>query len=343
MINERRNFYRLLNVQPDATLSVITSCHRVLMQKLHRCVDQDYANTRAHILNTALIVLQDPLKRSTYDRRLRKQYSIRKLSLGSFASKPATHALGQEGKIASGNRRNYYRILQIQPDAPTAAIIASYTALADYPLQNQDLLSEAFAVLANPAIRLRYDDFLAGRIHPRPEQSPSASQYGALIRRINVSTSKHPCTQSETTAALYHCVFCHTPFVYKLTLYPSASCLECGSPLPIATIIDQSGLCSQNHRACERTSAAGALAFYLCWPDTPRHGVLQDLSPKGMGFLTRSPLGVGNVIKIETPHFSAIAEVMRIQQAKDDYVSAGARFLTVKFTQERGNFLVAQA
>lgn len=343
MINERRNFYRLLNVQPDAALSVITGCYRVLMQQLHRCVDQDYANARAHILNTALIVLQDPLKRCIYDRRLRKQYSIRKLSLGSFASKPATHALGQEGKMAAGNRRNYYRILQVQPDAPTAVIIASYAALADYPLQNQDLLSEAFAVLANPAIRLRYDNFLSGSANPQPEQSPSTPRYGALVPRVNINTRKHPCTRPETTTALHHCVFCHTPFVYQLTFYPSALCLECGSPLPIATIIDQTGLCSQNHRACERTSAVGSLAFYPCWPDTPRHGVLQDLSPKGMGFLTRSPLGVSDVIKIETPHFSAVAEVIRIQQAEDGYVSAGARFLTVKFTQERGNFLVAQA
>lgn len=343
MINERRNFYRLLSVQPDASLSVITGSYRVLMRQLHRCADQDYANAQAHLLNTALIVLQDPLKRSIYDRRLRKQYPIRKLSLGSFASRRVTRLHGQEGKIVCGNRRNYYRILQIQPDASTAVIIASYAVLTGYPLQNQDLLNEAFTVLANPAIRIRYDSFLSGSANPQPEQSRSAPHYGALVPGININTRNHPCTRPETTTFLRHCVFCHTPFVHQLALYPDVLCLECRSPLPIRITMDQTGLCMQKHRACERASATGSLAFYLRWPDRPCHGVLQDLSPKGMSFLTRSPLGVSDIIKIETPHFSAVAQVAHIQAAKEDSVLVGACFLTVKFAQERGNFLVAQA
>lgn len=348
MINERRNFYRLLNVQPDATLSVITGSYRVLMRKLHRYADQNFADAQAHLLNTALIVLQDPLKRSIYDRQLRRQYSIRKLSLGSFASRsvaprPVTPPHGQEDELVPGNRRNYYRILQIQPDAAIEVIIASHTVLTGYPLQNPDLLNEAFAALANPAGRIRYDSFLAGCVNPQPERPQSAHQYGALIPATNITTRKNRCTQPETATTLRHCVFCHMPFVYELALYPDALCLECRSPLPITITMSQTEPPMQKHRACERASTAGSLAFYLRWPDTPRHGVLQNLSPKGMGFLTRSPLDVNGIIKIETPHFNAVAEIARIQAAKEGYISAGARFLTVKFTQERGNFIVAYA
>jgi len=343
MIKERRNFYRLLSTQPDAPLAVITSNYRVLMRELHLFADQDFADAQAYLLNTALIVLQDPLKRRIYDRQLRRQYSIRKLSLGSFASRQVTNLHGQDGKIVSGNRRNYYRILQIQPDASMAIIIASYTVLTGYPLQNPDVLDEAFAVLANPAIRMRYDSLLAGNVNPQPEQSQSACQYGALIPGISANTRKHPHIRPDTTTALRHCVFCHTPFVYQPEFYPNALCLECQSPLPIAIAIDQTGLLTQKNRACSRACAAGLLAFYRHWPDMPRHGVLQDLSPKGMRFLTRSLLGVHDIIKIEAPYFNAVAEVTHLQQAEEEYVSAGVRFLTIKFAQERGNFIVAYA
>lgn len=343
MIKERRNFYRLLSAQPDATLAVITSNYRVLMRELHLCTDQDSADAQAYLLNTALIVLQDPLKRSIYDRQLRKHHSIRKLSLGSFASKQVTGLHGQNGKIVSENRRNYYRILQIQPDASMAIIIASYNVLTNYPLQNPDMLNEAFAVLTNPAIRMRYDDLLADSANLQPAQLPSARRHDALVPGIGANIREHPCTRPDTTTPLRHCVFCHTPFVFQPGFYPDALCLECYSPLSVAIATDQTGLFMQKHRACARTSVAGSLVFYLHWPDTPRHGVLQDLSPRGMRFLTRSSLDVDDIIKIEASRFNAVAEVAHFHQTKEDHVSVGVRFLTIKFAQERGNFIVAHA
>jgi hypothetical protein len=342
MIKERRNFYRLLSAQPDAPLAVITSSYRVLMRELHLRADQDSADAQAYSLNTALIVLQDPLKRSIYDSQLRRHHSIRKLSLGSFASEQVTRLHGQDGKIVSGNRRNYYRILQIQPDASMAVIIASYNVLTSYPFQNSDVLNDAFAVLVNPILRMRYDSLLAGSAKPQPAQLQSARQHDALIPGIDANTRGHPRTQPDITTVLRHCVFCHTPFVYQLGLYPNALCLECHSPLSIAIARDK-GLFLQKHRACARACADGSLAFYRHWPDTPRHGVLQDLSPKGMRFLTRSPLDINDIIKIEASRFNAVAEVAHLQHTKEDYVSAGVRFLTIKFAQERGNFIVAHA
>ena len=64
------------------------------------------------------------------------------------------------------NRRNYYRILHVQPEAPVEVIRASYRALMGTLRQHPDLggehsvavlLNEAFQVLSDPAQRAAYD------------------------------------------------------------------------------------------------------------------------------------------------------------------------------------------
>lgn len=339
MIKERRNFYRLLSVQPDAPLTVIYACYHVLLQRLRLCGDQDFADAQAYSLNTALAVLQDPLKRGVYDYQLRQQYPIKKLSLGSFASGSVKSASGKNGKTVSKNRRNYYRVLQVQPDASIAIIIASYNALTQYPFQNLALLDEAFAILANPAIRTRYDALLAESACPESGQLQPANHDAAAAPETPTCAATHPRAQPHAATALRHCIFCYTPFAYQPPPYPNDQCLECHSPLPI-THNEQS---IQKHRAYERIGVTGSLKFYLYWPDTPRHGLLQDLSPKGMRFLTHIPLTAQDIIKIEAPHFKAVAEVAHIQPIKEKYLSIGVRFLVIKFAQQHSNFIVAHA
>lgn len=339
MIKERRNFYRLLSVQPDAPLVVIYASYHILLQKLRLCADQDFADAQTCSLNTALAVLQDPLKRGVYDHQLRKQYPIRKLSLGSFASGSVKSMRGKDSETISKNRRNYYRVLQIQPDASISLMIASHRALAQYPFQNLDLLDEALAVLANPAIRTRYDALLAGDTAPESKQLQPANHGAAVVPGTHARAATHLPIRSHATTVLRHCVFCHTPFAHPLTPYTSDQCLECCSPLPI----EHNELCMQKHRTYERTDIAGSLEFYLYWPDTPHCGLLQDLSPKGMRFLAHTPLGTQDIIKIEAPHFKAVAEVAHIQPIKEKYLSVGVHFLAIKFAEKRGNFIVAHA
>ncbi len=74
------------------------------------------------------------------------------------------------------NRRNYYRILHIQPDAPPDIIKASYRTQMQKLKMHPDLggdewnasvLNEAYQVLSNPKKRAAYDaTFLAGKARP---------------------------------------------------------------------------------------------------------------------------------------------------------------------------------
>ncbi|MCG6966428.1 MAG: J domain-containing protein [Chromatiaceae bacterium] len=70
------------------------------------------------------------------------------------------------------NKRNYYRILHVQPDAPPAVIRASYQALMLKLKQHPDLggehwnaciINEAHSVLMDADRRRAYDRVLFGR------------------------------------------------------------------------------------------------------------------------------------------------------------------------------------
>jgi DnaJ-class molecular chaperone len=89
------------------------------------------------------------------------------------------------------NKRNYYRILYVQPDAPTALIRASYQTLMQKLRQHPDLggrhwnasiINEAYRVLVDPEKRDAYDRVLfgkndhatLGRQHPRQRETGNA-------------------------------------------------------------------------------------------------------------------------------------------------------------------------
>jgi curved DNA-binding protein CbpA len=67
MTPNRRNFYRLLHVQPDAPFEVIKASYRALMTLHHPDVGGDH--DAAVLLNEAYAVLSDTSRRAEYDRR----------------------------------------------------------------------------------------------------------------------------------------------------------------------------------------------------------------------------------------------------------------------------------
>ena len=108
MMIERRNFYRILHVQPDAPMAVITESYRVLMQKLNIRADLNNPDWNASLLNIAYNTLRDPVKRAAYDRELLKRYHIRVLSQGALGSKTEAEVESARIEQPSGlNQSNY--------------------------------------------------------------------------------------------------------------------------------------------------------------------------------------------------------------------------------------------
>ena len=66
----RRNFYRILHVQPEAPGAVITASYRAMMSKLRLHPDLGGDTAGAALINEAYAVLSDPAKRASYDQKL---------------------------------------------------------------------------------------------------------------------------------------------------------------------------------------------------------------------------------------------------------------------------------
>src|SRR5690606_41419629 len=68
MGHNRRNYDRILHVQPDAPAAIIKSSYRTLMSKLRMHPDLGGNHDEALLVNEAYAVLSDPDRRAAFDR-----------------------------------------------------------------------------------------------------------------------------------------------------------------------------------------------------------------------------------------------------------------------------------
>lgn len=337
---ERRNFYRILHVQPDASIAVIRESYRVLMQANANLPKEDTNATHwnSSLLNIAYKTLQDNHMRKAYDRELLRRYPIKTLSLGAFGITPETDdRQTTDRRLARRNRRNYYRILQVQPDAPSATISASYRILKQSRQENEALLDEAYRILSNPAIRQQYDTvFSSYALRGRKKIAQASSDLPMASTTIEHVSEFTP--DSCQISNFHYCSFCNTPYVPQIGFYQHETCLECASPLQV---IQHSNV-ESSRRLLRRICIRGEFSFYVFWPSKPYQGIFQDLSATGIRFATHAALSPKDIIKIDAPNFQAVAEVTHTQEDAAG-LSVGTRFIAAKFDQRQGNFVVAQA
>ena len=222
------------------------------------------------------------------------------------------------------DRRNYYRLLQVQPDAPIEIIRASYRALMRDLKRHPDLggshqealaLTEAYQVLSDPEKRAAYDRELFRRYDKR------SVGMGEAGRRAHSRPAEH------------HCPFCKHPLARAPQ--PTDRCPNCKSP--VGTF--RAEKCRR--RAEPRVKKSGKLRYYTAWPQKGREAALVDVSPHGMRFLCDERLPKGQTLKICTPFLRCIGQVVDVRKRptrEGVKYSVGIRFLTVLCMQERGGF-----
>lgn len=226
------------------------------------------------------------------------------------------------------NRRNYYRILHVQPDAPPEVIRSSYRTIMQRMRVHPDLggdekaaalVNEAYAVLNDEKNRSAYD-----RMHRRTQWNRSANDPASEARAL-------------ATVRVQRCAFCAEPVPQERFEEGLVSfCRNCDSPLS-----PPSGLPAEDadRRAIARIPKRLSLGFCTHWPQTlPHGGRANDISLSGMRFTSGVYLASEQIIKIDSSALKAVARVVRCRNGGGAW-EVGVRFISLCFAHSRGSFV----
>lgn len=237
------------------------------------------------------------------------------------------------------NRRNYYRILQVQPDAHEAVIRTAYRTLMQKLRLHPDLggdgataalINEAYAVLSDPARRAEYDAQL-GRGHGRgmrPEPAPAVP-------------AERPAAPDRRPQSAGICPFCAARIPPTAANSPAPRCGACASPLsapPTARRL------SATRRAFERQPVTAQVEYFLHGAAAPRPAQLRDFSPVGAQLTTGEALPSNTVLALKTPLFDALARVVGSEPAaaRGEWLLR-LEFLTLALTAPAGSLVSTRA
>ena len=220
------------------------------------------------------------------------------------------------------NRRNYYRLLQVQPDAPVEIIRAAFRTLMLKLKHHPDLggssleasdLNEAYKVLTDPGRRAAYD------------------------QELYLHYTKRAGAPGKSPLITVFCPVCKRPLARKPE--PGDRCSSCRRPLQSEKPDDHK---RAYERALARTRRDARISYYISWPGKPQQGRMVDFSPQGMRFCCAEKIPPGTVLKIKSDICDASGTVTNARKeiagGQESY-AIGVAFLAVNFNEPRGLFV----
>ncbi len=244
------------------------------------------------------------------------------------------------------NRRNYYRLLHVQPEAPLEVIKASYrslmTKLKGHPDLGGDhdaavLINEAYDVLKDPARRREYDETLRVRQRAAPPPGRDERSSGPSHPPPRSPAGKSRTSRAgDRQAPLPQCPFCGTATLNSLR------CRNCSSPLSPASALSSTLKEVLERRTMPRIAKTASLLLYPSWPHAGHPASLRDLSPTGISLFTGYQARQEQILKIDSSLLQGIARVVSVQGREAGY-SVHASFLTIAFATDTGGLVSEMA
>lgn len=205
------------------------------------------------------------------------------------------------------NRRNYYRILHVQPEAPQEVIRASYRTLMGTLRGHPDLggdhamavlFNEAYQVLSDPVRRAAYDASLRQRTE--------------AARRA-------------TELVLRQCPLCARALPAEIR--PETRCVICASPLAQPA---RAGAASRElfgRRGSARRERVEMATAFIGWPARKLVVRWRDISQDGLSFYASKKLDARQTLRIVDDTLEVVASVVG-SRARGSLYTIHARLLT---------------
>lgn len=243
------------------------------------------------------------------------------------------------------NRRNYYRILHVQEDAPEEIIRTSYRTLMQRMKMHPDLggdhwdamlINEAYATLIDPERRADYDKTLPGTPQERRVEPDLSGRPPTFEASDPGDPFPDPVDDDPD-----RCPLCRTPHDHGEVIPASARCERCDGPLYPALKRNIDG---DARRAIGRTPKQMEVACRVFGHFAVENirTVTDDLSPNGLRLRTKHAIPTGARMKIDSEVLSAIGVVRHCRRAPGDpqrMWRVGVEFLTLHLRQNRGAFI----
>ncbi len=222
-------------------------------------------------------------------------------------------------------RRNLYRILYVQPEAPAELIAAAYRCLMTKLRHHPDLggdhdtavrINQAYAVLSDPQQRQVYDE-------RRRKRRQASSDGGAA-------------EPSPAPRAVQACPFCGLAIPWRLQA--DSRCQRCQSPLASIAYNLRATRELYGRRSAPRVDKNCPVILHTSPAAPPVAAVLRDLSLTGISLITRADLRAQTTIRIEAPGMDAVAHVIKVQAREGANLVRGC-LLTALYSRKSGVFV----
>ena len=224
------------------------------------------------------------------------------------------------------NRRNHYRLLHVQPDAPPEVIKAAYRALiatrhpdvggSEYEAV---LLNDAYAVLSDPITRAAYDARRAARSASRPSTASAAP--------------------APARPPAHVCPMCRLSLPTQIGR--DTRCARCRAPLAVVRVLGPRGK-PMDRRGIPRVSKSDWAVMYVDWQTDAIDVRLRDLSLDGISVYSGLELPLNRIVRIVGQSFDVVATVVGCRRL-DAVFTIHAPLLTAHFSERTGGFVSATA
>lgn len=335
-MDNRRNYYRVLRVQPEAPDGLIKRVYRVMMQHLRLHPDLGGDTQNAALINEAYRAITHPVSRAEHDLALAEQgLTAARIGSGPLVEYPRHAATARHNNI---NRRHYARVLSVQLDAESPLLdTARAWVLEQRTSETQrTLVIRAHSVLIDPATRGRYTALLEHHSH---------NGALALLQReaaTNAANNTDDDSSAEHTSAPpppeAGCPYCRISPIPVLTT-PEPRCGRCASPLaPPPDLMAPSG----RRRRAVRLRKGDSVTLSAGWPARRHAAVLLDASPVGISFLCNAMLHGLPVVRLDGAGLSAVVALTHGNSSRvgNRY---GGHIVSATFDNPSGTFFKASA